>query len=345
VTDPLDALRALDPCPPASRPRVTGSDWGSAMAAAITAAPPRRARARRWAGALVAAGAAAALVVLMAVLIVATGGEDPAPAAGEVVLVAAPIPGEPPPDAALLEQAADVVRARARILGADGVTVSPDARGLVLGLPANAPEGLAAALTATGELRAYAVWEVLAGPPPPSLDAAVRRAQRAAGVRVRGGGEADVPPGYVVARDDRFAPGGQALGSSLTVFRGRFVLGNGAVRTATVVDDAAGSQVSLAFTTPGAEAFAGATRGLAQTGALANELQTLVLLLDGRVVTRVTIDYERHPMGLDGRDGLLLELPPDLDPAPVAAQIATGPLPVRLAAARAHAGRPRDHGP
>lgn len=335
MSDAIDPrLRALDPSRAAARPRVADTDWGRDLAAAITAAPARRRRARRWAGIAVATGAVAAVVALMAVLIVATGGDDPVPAATEVVLVATPVPLEAPPDSALLERAADLVRERARILGVEGVTVTAQGTdGLVLGLPADASRDLVTALTATGELRLYAIDRSLAGPSLTTFEAAVRRAQRDAGVAVRGGGEADVPPGYAVVREDRVLLNGQGAPSYFTAFRGRVALTNGDVEAATVRADAPDPELSLVFTATGAEAFTRATRELAQTGALRGELQVLAVVLDGRLVTNPVIDYELYPTGLDGRTGLVMQVPDDLDPAAVAAQLTTGPLPVRLAPA------------
>lgn len=331
MTDALDALRALDPSPASSRSRVAGSDWGDAMAAAIIATPPRRGRARRWAGAAVAAGAVAAIAALMVVLIVASGGGDPAPAATEVVLVATPAPGGPAVDSATLERTAALIRERATLLGTD-VTVTPRGGALVLGIPDDAPEGLVAALTARGELAIHPYGRALAGPPTASFDAAVRQAQEAAGAPVRGGRRDAVPPGFSVVRED-IVPAGRTspAATAFSVLRGTPALTGEDLVAVREDPTAAAPTLVLSLSPEGQRAFGDLTRTLAQDGALRLGARTMAVVLDGSLVAAPEVDYERYPIGLDGRDGLIMELRPDLDARTVAAQLTTGPLPVRLA--------------
>ncbi|MGD9571027.1 MAG: protein translocase subunit SecD [Thermoleophilia bacterium] len=89
--------------------------------------------------------------------------------------------------------------------------------------------------------------------------------------------------------------------------------------------------VQLQFTDEGREKFADITRELAQDGALKGELQRFAIILDGRIVSNPTIDYERLPTGIDGRNGAVIEGDFSEDEADtLATQINSGALPIQL---------------
>jgi SecD/SecF fusion protein len=89
--------------------------------------------------------------------------------------------------------------------------------------------------------------------------------------------------------------------------------------------------VQLQFTGEGREKFADITRQLAQDGQLAGELQRFAIILDGRIVSNPTIDYERLPTGIDGRNGAIIEGDFSQDEAEtLAKQINSGALPIQL---------------
>jgi SecD/SecF fusion protein len=89
--------------------------------------------------------------------------------------------------------------------------------------------------------------------------------------------------------------------------------------------------VTLQFTDDGRQKFADITRQLAQDGALKNELQRFAIILDGRIVSNPTIDYERLPTGIDGRNGAVIEGEFSQDEAEtLAKQINSGALPIQL---------------
>ncbi len=89
--------------------------------------------------------------------------------------------------------------------------------------------------------------------------------------------------------------------------------------------------VTLQFTDDGRQKFADVTRQLAQDGALRGELQSFAIILDGRIVSRPTIDYERLPTGIDGRNGAIIEGDFSQGEAEtLAKQINSGALPIQL---------------
>ncbi len=89
--------------------------------------------------------------------------------------------------------------------------------------------------------------------------------------------------------------------------------------------------VQLQFTDAGRQKFADITRELAQDGALKGELQRFAIILDGRIVSNPTIDYERLPTGIDGRNGAVIEGDFSQDEADtLATQINSGALPIQL---------------
>lgn len=99
---------------------------------------------------------------------------------------------------------------------------------------------------------------------------------------------------------------------------------------ASVVENGGTVSVAVTFTGAGATEFRHLTRALAQTGALRGEAQALSITLDGRELSAPTVDYETYPNGIDGRSGASLLLPAGMDPRVVAAQVASGPLPLAL---------------
>jgi SecD/SecF fusion protein len=89
--------------------------------------------------------------------------------------------------------------------------------------------------------------------------------------------------------------------------------------------------VTLQFTDAGRQKFSDVTRQLAQDGRLATELQAFAIILDGRIVSRPTIDYERLPTGIDGRNGAIIEGDFSQGEAEtLAKQINSGALPIQL---------------
>ncbi len=89
--------------------------------------------------------------------------------------------------------------------------------------------------------------------------------------------------------------------------------------------------VTLQFTDDGRQRFADITRQLAQDGALKRELQRFAIILDGRIVSNPTIDYEQLPTGIDGRNGAVIEGEFSQGEAEtLAKQINSGALPIQL---------------
>ena len=89
--------------------------------------------------------------------------------------------------------------------------------------------------------------------------------------------------------------------------------------------------VTLQFTGEGRQKFADITRELAQDGQLKGELQRFAIILDGRIVSNPTIDYNQYPTGIDGRNGA--EINGDFsqgEAETLAKQINSGALPIDL---------------
>ena len=89
--------------------------------------------------------------------------------------------------------------------------------------------------------------------------------------------------------------------------------------------------VTLQFTGEGRQKFADITRQLAQDGQLKGELQRFAIILDGRIVSNPTIDYNQYPTGIDGRNGA--EINGDFSQGEAetrAKQINSGALPIDL---------------
>ncbi len=122
-TDPLEILREVDP---ARAPDDPGAGWVVRTRREIIEGDRRGSapRARQWAGVVAAGAGVAAIVALMAVLLVAGGGDD-GTADGGAAVASLQVVGAPA-TRGTLEDAARVVRARADMLGLEGVTVTVD---------------------------------------------------------------------------------------------------------------------------------------------------------------------------------------------------------------------------
>jgi hypothetical protein len=327
----LDArLRALDSSPPERRDRVAETDWGRALQATITAGATGRGRrrARRALGVAAATATAVAIAGLMAALFVSTG-HDESPAAGRsAALVATPVPGGAALTPESLRATASLLVERAGLLGVEGVTATPRGTDVIdVALPEETPEGLLSQIAAPGRLLMVPDQRV-GSTPARSLDAAVRVAQRAAGVPVTGGDASDLPEGFLVAREDAIQS--TPVTSDYVVLRKVLPVSGADIVSARMEPSSTEPLVAVQFTDDGATAFTALTRRLAEDGQIAGRLQALAILLDGRVITNPVVDYETYPTGIDGSNGAQIPVPEDLDAAVVAANLSSGPLPVDL---------------
>ena len=89
--------------------------------------------------------------------------------------------------------------------------------------------------------------------------------------------------------------------------------------------------VTLQFTDRGRQKFHDITRQLAQDGQIAQTPQRFAIILDGRIVSNPTIDYENLPDGIDGRGGAQIEGDfSQTESETLAKQINSGALPINL---------------
>ncbi|HVH01279.1 MAG TPA: protein translocase subunit SecD [Miltoncostaeaceae bacterium] len=89
--------------------------------------------------------------------------------------------------------------------------------------------------------------------------------------------------------------------------------------------------VTMKFTGDGREKFQDLTRQLAVDGNLQNQLQRFAIILDGKIVSNPTVDYNDYPAGIDGRNGAQIEGDFSQDEAQtLAKQINSGALPIQL---------------
>lgn len=147
-----------------------------------------------------------------------------------------------------------------------------------------------------------------------------------------------VPPGLFIAYEENPLLQTRDAGTQRTyyVFHNEPALQGGDVTEAstTIQTGSLGGRervVTLQFTEDGRQKFADVTRQLAQDGALRNELQAFAIILDGRIVSRPTIDFEALPTGIDGRNGAIIEGDFSQGEAEtLAKQINSGALPIQL---------------
>jgi SecD/SecF fusion protein len=89
--------------------------------------------------------------------------------------------------------------------------------------------------------------------------------------------------------------------------------------------------VTMSFTGDGREKFQDLTRQLAVDGNLKGQLQRFAIILDGKIVSNPTVDYNDYPAGIDGRNGAQIEGDFSQDEAQtLATQINSGALPIQL---------------
>ncbi len=88
--------------------------------------------------------------------------------------------------------------------------------------------------------------------------------------------------------------------------------------------------VSLDFTDAGGRKFADITRQLAQDGQIAGELQRFAIILDGRIVSNPTIDYNENPSGIQGGRAQITGSFTRSEAQTLAKQINSGALPIQL---------------
>lgn len=329
-TDVDARLRSIDPAPPQRRDAVGDTEWGRAMRNDIVAGSPSRRppRIRRWAGAVAATATALAIAGLMAVLILTTGHDAPATAGRQTVLVAAPDVGGRAVSPAALRASAAILVERARLIGIAGVSAVPRGGAIDLTVPDDAPADLVTWLRAPGRLT-IVPDERLPGRAATSLDAAVRRAQAAAGAAVVGGGLEAVPRGYVVARMDASATIRGPVVPTYVVYRRVLPLTETAVASARVDPSSPQPVVDVRFTPAGTDRFEALTRRAAQYGLLRGRVQGIAIILDDRLISNPVIDYETNPSGLRSTEAQI-PIVDGLDARAVAAELSRGPLPLRL---------------
>jgi SecD/SecF fusion protein len=88
--------------------------------------------------------------------------------------------------------------------------------------------------------------------------------------------------------------------------------------------------VSLDFTGEGGRKFADITRQLAQDGRIRGELQRFAIILDGRIVSNPTIDYNENPNGISGGRAQITGTFSQSEAQTLAKQINSGALPIEL---------------
>ncbi|MFN8123993.1 MAG: hypothetical protein U0237_16400 [Thermoleophilia bacterium] len=290
-----------------------------ARAAALEALPAGRRR-RSWRHLLPrrrtmsVAFAVAGTVAIAGVLVLSLprGADRPVPA-GITLVATAPSPGGVV-DAADLETTAQMIDRRARIMRIDGADAEVVDGDIVLHLPDDAPPGALRDLTARGEFAIYDGMRVI-GP----ANGSRRRPLPGPGQHV-----IDVPDGKA--------------GTVLHIL----VAGSPALTNADVAavkpDVVFGDQppfLEIRLTTAGRRAFHRLTQRIAQRGAVERRVGTTMLVIDGELVSRPTIDPEEFP---DGLNSPAVEIDGHYSPADpwrriAAAKIEEGPLPVVLAPA------------
>ena len=89
--------------------------------------------------------------------------------------------------------------------------------------------------------------------------------------------------------------------------------------------------MTIQFTGDGRQKFADITRELAVDGNLAGTPQRFAIILDGKIVSNPTVDYNDYPTGIDGRNGAQIEGNFSRGEADtLAKQINSGALPINL---------------
>jgi hypothetical protein len=291
--------------------------------------PKRRVRARRVGGAILAAVGAAALAALMVVLILAGGGPDRPPAPTTATYRATSYAGGPTVSRATLEETSRLLNERAAAIGHDDTHARLTEDGeIALSAPSATAEELSQ-LTAVGRLAIYPRERAFVGDPEGTLAGAVRAAQTAAKAPVTGTGIDALPPGFAIIRDIVSTPTPPRV--RFQAVRGAPALTEADVAAARIEQSGGEVTVALDFTPEGEAAFEQLTRTLAQDGALQRRLQSFAVVVDDTLITSPTLDYTQFPAGIDGRNGLGIEIRPPLDAHAIAARLASGPLPLQLA--------------
>ena len=200
---------------------------------------------------------------------------------------------------------------RATRLGIDDVRIRREGDQLIVTVPSGTEEQVDA-LIAPGQLAVYSQ----------------RAVRDAAGTTSKAEAEASARPGdHLVVMEEALRSGTTARPVFL-VFEGRPALTTADVAEAGVVDGA----VFIGLTPAGRTAFEALTRQAAQDGAVRDRDQWIALVLDDRLLSNPTIDFQQYPSGIDGRNGLQLDTEPR-DPAEVAAQLMTPLPPLQIAPA------------
>ena len=89
--------------------------------------------------------------------------------------------------------------------------------------------------------------------------------------------------------------------------------------------------VSLQFTGSGQTKFANITRQLAQDGQIKGQLQHFAIILDGKIVSNPSVDYQQYPNGITGSNGAEITGSFSRSEAEtLAKQINSGALPINL---------------
>ncbi len=88
--------------------------------------------------------------------------------------------------------------------------------------------------------------------------------------------------------------------------------------------------VELDFTSEGGKKFADITQQLAQDGQIRGELQRFAIILDGRIVSNPTIDYNENPNGIQGGRAQITGTFSQNEAETLAKQVNSGALPIEL---------------
>jgi hypothetical protein len=330
--DDLARLRRLDPLRP-DADRAGDSAWASSAREAILAGRPpavRRGRSRRALGAAITASALAGITALVVALI-AVGGQGGAPASTPTRTLL--FQAEPPTAGAVVTPAALSTTAhrltvRADRLGLSGFRATPSGpRRISLTVPTDLPADALRQLVARGVFRLTSYEGSVLGAPVRSRARAVRDGRRLLGLPMA----TTVPPGTVLARQKVQILGGTpGTATSWVLMRAdRPAIGNAGLASATA---STGSRplVQVSFTPTAQRTFTLITRRAARDGQIRQKLQHLAVLLDGTLVSLPSVDWRAYPVGIDGRNGIEVDLDPDGAPRIVAAVLDSGPLPLSL---------------
>jgi SecD/SecF fusion protein len=276
----------------------------------------------------------------------------------EVTLVARPLdPGQHSLDvASVMPQVRSIIERRVNALGVREPSIQIESGGRLLVQLAGVtdPRAVERVIGSTGGLTMVPLTESLepgvsarvdGSPYPRPTLAALRAAERANGVRVVPGRSMTIS---CVASSARACPGAPpgAIGTFWYLLRlpsdPQLVLRGNDVRGARAdVDPAGGNIVTMSFSDRGNREFKAITERLARDGnadwelhggSAASYARSFAVILDGRLESTPSVDFQRYPTGIDpsGSGAEISQIPTAGEAHDIAVVLQTGSLPVRL---------------